>query len=259
VQPFAAGPWSRSIAPFPDYTDVYLNPDEGGRGYFVVQSERFQFIALFVQGPDGKPTWYTAELTIAADGKSYTGPLYSTSASYFGDPWDPKKAATTQVGTASFTPIDSYRANISYSLDGGPSVTTPVQRQTLLPYRMSGSYSGSLAGTTTSCADPADNDNASQARFDLQVTQVNDDSIALHFSLVGQDAGTVCTASGPLTHFGHLYRVAGGQLSCAGDTGGSIPATIEALHPTGQGIEGLLLFNEPSGCVNRLRFSAVRK
>ena len=54
-----------------EYTDVYFNPETAGRGFFLVQSEGFQFIALFIQGPDGKPTWYTAELTLTADGKSY--------------------------------------------------------------------------------------------------------------------------------------------------------------------------------------------
>ena len=54
-----------AFAPSPvEYTDVYFNPETAGRGFFLVQSEAFLFIALFVQGPDGKPTWYTAELTL---------------------------------------------------------------------------------------------------------------------------------------------------------------------------------------------------
>ena len=120
------------------------------------------------------------------------------------------------MGTASFTPTDTYHATMVYALDGGPTVTEQVQRQTLLGYQMAGNYSGSLAGTTTGCPEPGDNDNAVQARYGLQVTQVNDDSITLKFSLVGEDAGTVCTFSGPLTHLGRLYRVAGGQLVCIG-------------------------------------------
>ena len=122
-----------------------------------------------------------------------------------------------------------------------------MQRQTLLGYQMAGNYSGSLAGTTTSCNNPADNDNAVQARYGLQVTQVNDDSITLKFTFVGEDAGTVCTVNGTLTHLGRLYRVAGGQLVCTGPADSGVPnsATIESLHPTGQGIEGRLLYHRP--------------
>src|SRR5262245_34521484 len=153
-----------------EFTDVYLNPDEQGRGYFLVQSESFQFIAFFVQGPDGKPVWYTAELTLTADGKSYTGPLYYTTASYFGDPWNPGNVVSTAVATAAFTPIDLCHATIAYWLDGGPTVTKQVQRQTLLPYAMAGNYSGSGAGTVSGCSNPADNDPNLRVRYSLQVT-----------------------------------------------------------------------------------------
>jgi streptogramin lyase len=256
-----SSPRLMAVAPtVAEYTDVYFNPDEAGRGYFVVQSEGFQFIAGFIQGPDGNPTWYTAELSLTPDGKSYTGPLYFTTASPFGAPWDPSKVASTQVGTASFTPIDAYHATIVFAVDGRPTVTTQVQRQSLLAYAMAGNYSGSMAGSQTNCPDPGDNFSGSAFRYTLQVTQVNDDSITLTFSFVDQDAGSVCTVNGSLTHLGRLYRVAGGQLSCVapGDPGAPSPATIESLHPTGQGIEGRLLSADPGGCRLDLRFSAVR-
>jgi hypothetical protein len=215
-------------------------------------------MALFLQGPDGNPTWYTAEMSLAADGTSYSGPLYRTTGTYFGLPWDPGKVVSTQAGTASFTPIDNHHAAIVYSVEGAPSVTMQAQRQTLLPYRMGGNYSGSLAGTVSGCSDPGDNVSAAQGRFGLQVTQVDDASIVLKFSLVDEDvAGVVCTVSGPLTHLGRLYRVAGGQISCSDDPSGPKPATIEALHPTDQGIEGRLLLTD-TGCLENYGFSAVR-
>src|SRR5262249_44792273 len=101
-------------SPPAEHTDVFYKADEAGRGAFLIQSDVFQFMALFTHGPDGNPTWYTAEMTLAADGKSYSGPLYRTTGTYFGLPWDPNKVVSTQVGTASFTPIDNYHAAIVY-------------------------------------------------------------------------------------------------------------------------------------------------
>jgi hypothetical protein len=245
-----------------EYTDVYYNKDEPGWGMFLVQSETFQFIALFIYGPDGKPVWYVANLD--QDGTnpgSYKGTLYATTGTYFADVWDPSKLVANEVGTVSFTTSDSYHGTLVYTFNGGPTVTKQIVRQTLTPYQMSGDYSGSLVGSQTGCGDPGDNFNNMVSRFELQVAQVNDDSITLKFSFVDQDAGVVCTVSGPLTHLGRLYRVAGGQLSCIApdDAGAPSPATIESLHPTGQGIEGRVQSIDPFSCVLNFRFSAVRR
>src|SRR3989442_1023828 len=71
-----------------EYTDVYYNPAESGWGFFLVQSDTVQFLAFFIYGPDGKPTWYTAQLTDDGTG-TYTGPVYATTGTYFALPWNP--------------------------------------------------------------------------------------------------------------------------------------------------------------------------
>ncbi len=90
-----------------DYTDIWFNPSEqstagGGWGVNVVQSDAFLFLTFFIYGPDNKPTWYVAGLTRDANG-NFNGPLYATTGTYFGAPWNPADGAgSAQVGTASF-------------------------------------------------------------------------------------------------------------------------------------------------------------
>ena len=92
-----------------DYTDIWFNPSEqstggGGWGVNVVQSDAFLFLTFFIYGPDNKPTWYVAGLTRDANG-NFNGPLYATTGTYFGAPWNPADGAgSAQVGTASFNP-----------------------------------------------------------------------------------------------------------------------------------------------------------
>ena len=249
------------FGPARDYSDVYYIPLESGWGIFVVHSDTFLFVAFFIHDGDGKPIWHTAELNF--DGKSsYTGPLYSTTGTPFGDQWDPNRVESKQVGTASFTPTDVYRATLVYSLDGKPPVTKQVQRQTLLPYQMAGNYAGSFTGKQTGCPDSADNGEMT-VRFDLAVTQNGDNSIALAFTLVDPgDEGVVCTVTGPLTHLGRLYRVVDGQLSCRAPNAAPEPPTavlVESLRLTGQGIEGQLSNEDPGGCKLSLRFAAAKR
>jgi hypothetical protein len=240
-----------------EYGDVYYDPAEPGWGVFLVQSNTFQFLAFFIYGPDSKPIWYTAELTDDGTG-SYTGGLYSTTGTYFGSPW--QGATVARGGDATFKPTDAYHATLTYALTGGPSVTKNIQRQTLTPFVMAGNYSGSMAGTITGCADPAKNTSTFRGRFNLIVAQVADASAALTFSFVDTaNNGTVCTLAGPLAHLGRLYRIADAQYSCTGPgtTPGTYAVTIDALHPTGQGIEGRWAGTVAGNCQVSMHFAAV--
>ena len=72
-----------------------------------MQSDAFLFLTFFIYGPDNKPTWYVAGLTRDANG-NFNGPLYATTGTYFGAPWNPADGAgSAQVGTASFQPTDA--------------------------------------------------------------------------------------------------------------------------------------------------------
>jgi hypothetical protein len=235
-----------------EYTDVYFDPAEPGWGAFLVQSNATQFIAFFIYDSQGKPTWYVAVLTDDGTGK-YTGPLYATTGTYFLVPWQGYNL--NPAGNVSFAPSDRYHATLTYTVNGAGTVTKPVQRQTLASYVMGGNYSGSMSGSITGCNNPASNDPAFRGRYGLAVTQTGDDSATLTFTFTDANhAGIVCSVSGPLTHFGRLYQMANVALNCT--TGNSF-GTLDALHPTGQGIEGQWTSHDGGGCNVSLHFSAV--
>jgi hypothetical protein len=240
-----------------EYTDVYYNPAEPGWGAFLVQSDTTQFLAFFIYGADGKPTWYTAQLADDGTG-NYVGALYGITGTYFANPWQGYNISA--AGTASFRPSDRYHATLTYTVNGVGTVTKSIQRQTLAPYVLSGNYSGSMSGSISGCAEPGNNDPAFRARYGLAASQVADASLTLTFTFV--DAlhnGIVCTLSGPLTHFGRVYQL-NAQLSCTGpgQDGAAHAVTVDALHPTGQGIEGHLGGAVAAGCTASLHFAAVR-
>jgi hypothetical protein len=239
-----------------EYTDVYFNPAEPGWGVFLVQSDTTQFLAFFIYGSDGKPTWYTAQLANDGTG-NYTGALYAITGTYFANPWQGYNIGP--AGTASFKPTDIYHATLTYTVNGVGTVTKTIERQTLTPYVLAGNYSGSMSGSISGCTDPASNDLAFRGRYMLAVTQVADLSAILTFTFVDMNhSGIACTLSGPLTHLGRLYQF-NAQLSCTGpgQNGNSHSVTIDSLHPTGQGIEGHLTGPTGGGCAASLHFAAV--
>jgi hypothetical protein len=240
-----------------EYTDIWYTPAESGWGVNLVQSNLTQFLTFFVYGPNSQPTWLIATTTDDGSG-AYSGALYATTGTYYGSPWGGVQGGA--VGTVSFTPIDIYHATLAYTLTGGPSVTKTIQRQTLTPYVLSGNYSGSSAGKVTTCNNAAGNLAVVRTRYNLAVTQTADDSATLTFTFVDSVySGTVCTLSGPLTHLGRLYQMKDAQYSCTGPgfSAGPVTATIDSLHPTGQGIEGRWTAVTTDGCTQSMRFAAV--
>ena len=234
-----------------EYTDVYYSPSEPGWGVFLVQSDTFQFLAFFIYGADGKPTWYTAQLADDGTG-NYTGSLYAITGTYFASPW--QGYGINADGTAAFRPTDIYHATLTYTVNGVGTVTKTIQRETLTPYVLSGNYSGAVAGSISGCTDPTRNDPAFRGSSNLAVTQVGDQSATLTFTFTDTNhTGLVCTVSGPLTHLGRLYQL-NGQSACGGNPKAT---TIDGLHPTGQGIEGHWTGGAGGGCTASLHFAAV--
>ena len=200
-----------------------------------------------------------AQLTDDGTGK-YTGSLVATTGTYFGNPWQ-GYVPDTSAGTATFAPSDTYHAMLTYSLNGGPTVSKPIQRQTLTQYVLAGNYSGSMVGSVSGCADAGANIPQFHGRYNLAVTQNGDQSASLTFTFTDTTyAGLVCTLNGALNHLGRLYQMPSGAANCAG--GGNINtgpfvADLEGFHPTGQGIEGRWTADFGAGCAGAFRFSAV--
>jgi hypothetical protein len=247
------------------YNDVFYDVAEPGWGVFVKQSNTFQFLAFFIYGPDGQPTWYTAQLTDVGDGTglNYSGPLYATTGTYFGNPWQGDVA--TQVGTATFqgsaVPEDYFHATLMYTVNG-VTVTKAIQRQTLTAFAMSGTYSGSLVGSVTSCPNAANNVLVN-GRYNLTLAQDGDTAAALTFNFVDPNTsynGMACTLSGPLVHYGALYAIPSAQYNCTapGFSPGLIAsASVDLLSQSGQGVEGKWTATTSTGCSQTIRFSAV--
>ena len=240
-----------------NYTDVYYNPAESGWGVFLVQTNTFQFVAFFIYGSDGRPTWYSAQLTDDGTG-NYTGSLYATTGTYFALPWNSAQATINPVGTVKFSPVDIYRATITYTVNGVGTVSKAIQRTTLTPEVLGGSYSGSLTGSISGCANPANNVVHFDGRFNLNVSQVGNQSATLTFTIVafnGAPSNAVCTLSGPIAQVGLLYQMANASYSCPLSPATS--AIINSFHVVGQGIEGRWHADDGGGCVESVHFSAV--
>jgi hypothetical protein len=240
----------RSVAT--DYTDIWFLPAESGWGVNVVQSDSFVFVTFFIYGADGKPTWYSANLTQDASG-NFNGPLYATTGTSFALPWVPAQLGQAAVGTASFQPTGPYTAKLVYILTSGPILTTvtkSIQRQNLTTITVGGAYSGAQTGaySGSGCA-------ASTYRdfHDLQISQGTNGAVTFTFAYT---EGLNCTFSGTLVQYGQLYSVPSATYQCS--DGLNTSASMSEIKATAQGVEGL--FSAPSvggNCREDAQFSGV--
>lgn len=245
-----ASPPARAI----DYTDLWFIPGEAGWGVNVVQSDTFMFLTFFVYGPDGKPTWYSADLSF--NGTVYTGGLYATRGTYFALPWNPANNATTLVGTATFQPSDlnAYQATLTYTVNGVGTVVKSIERQTLTTIALGGNYVGGQAGGYSSCSASGDNGPYTD-KYTLGVTQTTDGVATFTFVY---DSNATCVLSGTLEQHGQLYRIPGASYQCTGSLTYTTTATVYEIKATAQGIEGRLAATMPgSSCQENANFSAV--
>ena len=238
-----------------DYTDLWYIPAEGGWGANVVQSDNFMFVTFFIYGPDNKPTWYSADLTF--DGTKFTGGLYATTGTYWLPPWNSTNVTTQQVGTATFTPstLNAYEATLSWTVNGVGTVTKAVQRQTLTPIALGGTYIGGQSGGYTGCNASGTNGGYTDT-YTLTVAQTTGGNATFTFTY--DSANATCTLTGALEQHGSLYRIPGATYQCTGGLTFSTTATVYEIKATGQGIEGRFAATLPtSGCQENANFSAV--
>jgi hypothetical protein len=243
-----------------EYSDLWVTPGEDAWGVNFVQWGNIIFATFYIYGPDNKPIWYTAVLSLDGAG-NYTGILYANIGTYFALPWRPSDHIESVVGTATFQPstVNSYQGTLVYAVNGVGTITKLVQR---LPNAapipsMSGTYYGGQVGSYSGCTD--DNGNgAYQDYFPLQVTQsAGNASISLSFAYT---SGLTCTLAGPLTQNSLLYSIGAATYTCVDDTGTTTnAAALSDLKLTAQGIEGRFSSTDlASNCREDARFSAVR-
>ena len=196
------------------YSDLWWAPAESGWGFNVTQQDNLLFLTFFVYGQNGLPAWYVATLVYAGEGingtKSFTGDLYTTVGPWFGGPFDPAQVNARRVGTATFASNATSSAVVQYSVDG-QIVTKNVQRQTLTPDRVAGTYVGILSDVTSACADASHNGTRTDTVGTITITQTGT-SVSL--------STPACTFNGTYAQEGQFGRVTGGY-ACNGPSSGS--------------------------------------
>jgi len=240
-----------------DWTDIWYDPAETGWGVNMVQSDTFMFATFFIYGPNGLPTWYTAQMNWVPARLAYVGPLYTTTGTGFQFPWQPGNFTATQVGTASFTPTQggfsvAYRGTLAYTFTTtGVTVSKPIQRQTLTAFDLEGTFTGGQYGEYYECASPADNYTYTDA-FDLDVAKLGN-NLSLTFTYT---SGFSCTLTGLLAQDGMMHRIDSAAYRCS--DGSNTTATVYELKSTGVGIEGRLFASSVSpGCKEIAKFASV--
>jgi hypothetical protein len=246
----------RPAAAVVDRTDIYWNPAESGWGVNFIMSNTFMFATFFIYGLNGQPFWVTANMTEGANGV-WSGPLYQTAGTFYGAPWNPGQQTTVPVGTATFTPTNSFSGTLTYNV-GTTTVVKQIQRQTLTTTPMGGSYSGAVQSIFTNCNDP--NLNGPERYFtDVQVTQNASGAFQLAFETL---FGPV-TITGTLVQNGLLYRLNNAAYTNAAyleNTTFTSTAQVTDIKPTQQGLEGTWVAPMGSafpGCIETAYFSVV--
>ncbi|HWZ70295.1 MAG TPA: hypothetical protein VN326_02300 [Casimicrobiaceae bacterium] len=241
-----------------DFTDIWYNPAENGWGVNVVQGNAFIFLTFFIYGADGKPTWFTAQVTQDASG-NFNGPLYATTGTYYILPWTGFSIA--QAGTVSFRPTGPATATLIYTVTGVGPVTKTIQRQNLPAIPVGAcllqdgtvgpcTYIGGQSGAYSNCSVSTNNGSYTDF-FNLQVTQLTNGSVTFAFTYQAFS----CTFSGTLVQQGQLYSVPGASYQCGTDP--AFSANLTQIKATAQGIEGV--FSAPVGgnCREDAHFSGV--
>ncbi len=240
----ASGPALASV----EYTDIWWTPAEPGWGVTFVQADDFIFATFFVYGPTNKPAWYTGQMTRDSNGV-WKGPLYLSSGTYFGAPYNPFLRDIDQVGNVSFIPTSESAGALSYNVET-VTVNKQIQRQTLQMIDIAGTYIGALITDVYNCDDGSPV--KTLRRFiDASVSQAVGGAVQLNFSLNG---GGTCSFVGNAVQAGQLFRLDNATYTC-----GVGVAKVYELKSTAQGLEGRWTAPIAGGCTEFGVFSAVLK
>jgi hypothetical protein len=198
-----------------DLSDIWWNPAESGWGMQMVNTGTFVFATVYVYGPNGAPTWVTAQLSRSGTSLpiTYSGPLYVTTGPYFGGSFNPNAVTGRQAGSMTFVLASVSSGQLTYSVDG-VIVNKSVQRQPLRLDNYEGEYVAVLTQTFTGCVDPKENGTLTDARA-VSIAQ-NENSMAV---VVTADNGFACTINGTFTQLGRMGQLQGAYSCNSGEVG----------------------------------------
>ncbi|MFO1412840.1 MAG: hypothetical protein U1F10_02800 [Burkholderiales bacterium] len=221
-------------------TDHWWNPAESGWGLSVTQQDDVAFVALFVYGNDGKPTWLTASATRYATDPSgnpgFSGPLYRTQGPWFGGAFDPAAVQAVPVGTLTFESTGPGTAILVYTVDG-VRVNKVVTRLTFRHKDWSGVYRGVNRTSYRDCqggTTPA-------VTYDDGLIDVEHAGSAFRMWVEGKKA--TCTYTGSYQQVGRLGIVSG-TYTCADGPSGTF--TLRGLETHESAFGGQLEMSHPS-------------
>jgi len=196
-----------------DWSDIWWNSSESGWGMQLVQEEATVFATVFFYGPDNKPTWIIATLTVGNNGV-LSGPTFVTTGPFYGAAsFDPNSVTIRQVGTMTITFSDVATGQLQYSVDG-VTVNKRIVRQSVGTDFYDGTYLLAVNLTQANCTNPANNSQAS-GTVGADVAQSGN---AMTIKWLFSDS-VQCTYTGTYAQQGRLGRFSGPYTCTDGDKG----------------------------------------
>jgi hypothetical protein len=191
-------------------SDLWWVPTESGWGLNIIHQGDTLFATLFVYGPDGRPTWYSASnLVTSGDGTAhdrplvFSGALVESTGPAFGPSFNPAAVTRRIVGSMTFEMTGSSRATLTYTVDG-VAVSKSLERFSFRAMDLSGDYVGyqSRPETTTGVA-----------VTDEMTIAIRQSGTSVTMTTQGTQSGS-CSYSGTLAANGQLANVSG-TYTCA--------------------------------------------
>jgi hypothetical protein len=224
-----------------DQSDLWYIPSESGWGMQLVQRGSVIFATLFVYGPSGQPTWYTATLNYTAN-FNWTGTLYATTGDWFEIvPFNPADVTLTNVGTLTWQAQTTTTGTLTYVVNG-VTVVKDVIREALVLDDFSGHYAGYAHREFSGCI----NDGVSEVPRTTDIVQ-NGTAIAIFESF--PTTGNSCTFNGTVSEFGQMGDFEG-TFACTDGSSGTeswfeVQVTISGLTN-----RHAITYSNPAGCQN---------
>lgn len=236
-----------------DYTDIWWVPAESGWGVNLVQNGDTIFATWFIYNVDGAPTWYVAALKRDVNG-NFIGDVAEAKGTFFASPWVPGNASGKIVGSATFAPstLNAYQGTLAYTITNVGAATKSIERQTLAPITLTGTFAGGQSGAYSGCSVPGNNF-AYIDRYDLVVTQPSANTLKLQFNFTSNLA---CSFTGTLEQHGTQFNMTNATYVCS--NGLNTKATVSEVRRTAAGIEGKFVApNVGSNCKETANFAAA--
>ena len=147
---------------------------------------------------------------------------------------------------------NNYQRTLAYTVTNVGSATHSLERQTLTLIATGGTYTGSQAGTYSSCTTATNN--VSYTDFhSLSVTHNASGNVTYAFTY---QSGLSCTLVGTYEQHGQYYIIPNAAYTCS--DGLDTTATVKDIKTTVYGIEGFI--SAPAvgdGCAENAAFTGV--